>query len=63
MKDTKSLITFAADRPDIEKLKTVTLKLGFTKSETARRALRVGLLQLEKLELPGSPSREVEARP
>jgi hypothetical protein len=45
-----------ADRVYVEK---VTLKLGLGQSEVCRRALRLGLRELENLDLPGTKTEVV----
>ena len=49
----KKGINFVGEPADHEYLKVVIKKVGLGRSETLRRAMRIGLQELEKLELPG----------
>ena len=46
-------INFFARREDRERLERLSRKLSLSKSEVARRSLRLGLDKLEKITLPG----------
>jgi hypothetical protein len=47
-------LNFNAQPDDHDRLDTTCKRLSLTRSEVARRALRIGLAKLEKLTLPGS---------
>ena len=47
-------INFVADKGDRERLERVSRRLALSKSEVARRSLRLGLDRFEKISLPGS---------
>lgn len=48
-------INFNAEPQDHLRLEAARLRLSLTRSEVARRALRLGLTKLERFNLPGSP--------
>lgn len=55
-------LNFNAESKDHERLEAASLRLSLTRSEVARRALRVGLDQLEQVFIPGGAGRKNEAR-
>lgn len=58
----KKSVSFQLLDTDRKKLEAVRAQLALSASETARRALRIGLIRLEKLKIPGSSAREQAVR-
>jgi len=52
-------LNFVVKKEDRVYVKKVTRRLGLVQSEVCRRALRLGLRQLEDLNLPGTKSEVV----
>ena len=58
MNQEKKTVNFMVCDVDSRKLDAICLRLDLSKSEVARRALRLGLAKLQRVTLPGSAPEE-----
>ena len=56
-----STVNFSLLEGDALRLREVSERLSLSRSEIARRALRLGMAQLEEVKLPGGSLREQKA--